>query len=411
MKLQCQVEVINRVHSSLNIRSNGKYLKSTLALGREPKNENEYFILHFSSVNRTGVKYKVKSLKQAFVKCLNEGKATLRFEDPPHDLCIKCEAIQLKCFMKLLKQCITGDTKGLRLSDLSNISVTSKDIAPTKMVIRDRSEFPSKGLPRTLESLTLAGLKLCNFRRDVLLLRHLSVLDLSNNEIEKIPAEFGRMPNLSELYLANNQLGVKGEMDWNWLLGPQISKSLKLLDLTGNKLNHLSKGVWKLQSLVTLKLDNNMIKRLPATVGRISSLRYLTLSQNRLESLPCSLMHCKLEHIDLSSNDFHIIESAPQPNNRSLWDLYVRGLVQLAAKVVLKHKIYYAPNIIPRTLVHFLDEANMCICGAPVVNDLFYINKQFEMKDFFRTTVINNNRTRMVNFEIYFCSPKCFSKS
>lgn len=191
MKLQCQVEVINRIHSALNIRSNGKYLKSTLALGKEPKCEKEYFIIHFSSVNKTGIKYRVKCMKQVFVRCLNEGKATIRFEEPQHDLCIKSEVIQLKCFMKLLKQCVTGDTKGLQLSCLSNISVTSKDNAPTKLVIKDRSEFPAKGLPRTLESLQLSGLKLCNFRRDILLLRHLTILDLSNNEIEKMPPEFG----------------------------------------------------------------------------------------------------------------------------------------------------------------------------------------------------------------------------
>lgn len=195
MKLQCQVEVVNRTHVALNIRSNGKYLKSTLGLGKETKCENEYFILHFSTVNKVGTKYRLKFMKQVFAKYLNEGKTTIRFEEPPHDLCIKCEAIQLKCFMKLLKQCVTGEAKKLHISTLTNINVTCKDNAPSKLVIRDRSEFPSKGLPRTLESLTLSGLKLCNFRRDILLLRQLSVLDLSSNEIEKLPPEFGKLYN------------------------------------------------------------------------------------------------------------------------------------------------------------------------------------------------------------------------
>lgn len=192
MKLQCQVEVINRVHSSLNIRSNGKYLKSTLALGKEPKNDKEYFILHFSTVNKNGTKYKLKCMKQVFVRCLNEGKVTLRFEEPAHDLCVKSEVIQLKSFMRLLKSCVTGDTKDLKLSNLTSICTTVKDVAPTKLTISNRSEFPAKGLPRTLESLYIVGLKLCNFRRDILLLNHLVILDLSNNEIEKIPPEFGK---------------------------------------------------------------------------------------------------------------------------------------------------------------------------------------------------------------------------
>lgn len=193
MKLQCNVEVINRLHSSLNVRSSGKYVKSTLALGKEPKAETDYFILHFSTVNKSGTKYRVKCIKQVFVKCINDGKTTIRFEEPPHDLCIKSEAIQLKCFMRLLKSCIAGDAKAIPLHTLSNISVTAKVIAPTKLVIRDRSEFPPQGLPRTLQSLHISGLKLCNFRREILLLKHLTVLDISNNEIEKLPLEFGKL--------------------------------------------------------------------------------------------------------------------------------------------------------------------------------------------------------------------------
>lgn len=192
MKLQCQVEVINRLYSTLNIRSNGKYLKSTLALGKEPKCVTEYFILHFSSVNKNGIKYRVKCVKQVFVKCINEGKATIRFEEPPHDLCIKSETIQLKCFMRLLRSIISGDTKSLQLAPLTSLSVTHKDNAPTKLIIRDRSDFPIQGLPRTLESLYINGLNLCNFRRDILLLKQLVVLDLSNNAMEKIPPEFGK---------------------------------------------------------------------------------------------------------------------------------------------------------------------------------------------------------------------------
>ncbi|XP_011554086.3 leucine-rich repeat protein soc-2 homolog [Plutella xylostella] len=410
MKLQCLVEVVNRQHTALNIRSSGKYLKSTLALGKEPKCATDYFIIHFSTVNKSGLKYKVKSIKQVFVKCLNEGKATIRFEDPTHDLCIKCEVIQLKCFMRLLKSCITGDTKGLQLTNLSNISVTGKDVAPTKLVVRDRSEFPAKGLPRTLESLYLSDLKLCNFRRDILLLRQLVVLDLSNNEIEKIPPEFGRMPRLSELYLANNQIGNKGEVDWKWLLGPQITKTLKLLDISGNKLGHLPKAIWKLQKLVTLKLDNNVLKKLPATLGRLNTLRYLTISRNELETLPCSLLQCRLESLDLSTNNFHHQEQIPTAIKHSPWDFYVNSLVHVSSKVVLKNKLYYAPNIIPWTLVEFLDNANMCVCGAPVVNDILSIRKSFELKDYFRMVVFDNNRNSTVSFECYLCSQKCYSK-
>lgn len=192
MKLVCQIEVVNRLHANANVRSSGKYLKSTLALGKEPKRDKEFFLIHFSSTNRSGTKYKIKCIKQVFVKCLSEGKATIRFEQPPHDLCIKCEVIQLKCFLRLLKSCITGDNNEKQLTNLSNISVTSCDTAPSKMTIHNRCEIPIKGFPRTLEYLYMSSLKLFNFRRDILLLNRLVFLDLSNNEIEKLPVEMGK---------------------------------------------------------------------------------------------------------------------------------------------------------------------------------------------------------------------------
>ncbi|XP_069360182.1 leucine-rich repeat protein 1 [Maniola hyperantus] len=405
MKLQCQVEVINRVHSSLNIRSNGKYLRSTVALGKEPKNENEYFILLFSSNNKNGTKYKVKCMKQVFVKCLNEGKVTLRFEEPPHDLCIKSEVIQLKSFMRLLKSCITGDAKDLKLANLSSIGVTAKDIAPTKLTINNRSEFPAKGLPRTLKFLNIVGLKLCNFRWDILLLHQLNILNLSDNEIETIPPEFGRLASLSELYLSNNSLGLSNNPDWRWLFGLQ---TLKLLDLSGNKLKNLPKDIWKLQNLVTLKVDNNSLNNLPSTLGRISTLRYLSVSKNNLQTLPCSLMHCGLEHIDISTNNFTSETTEPK---LMPCEFYINSLVHIAAKTVLKHKLFYAPNIIPKTLVELLDNSNMCVCGKPVLNDKYYIIKQYNLKDFSlsRHLVFNFfNKNSSVGIECFFCSPKCF---
>lgn len=196
MKLQCQVALSNRNLVNLNIRNPQKYVQATLALGKQPKTENDFFILYFSTTNKKGTKYRLNSnLKQVFTRCINEGKSTISFEDPPHDLYLKCEAIQLKCFMRLLKNCLSGNANALQLASLSSLSVTAVENVPTKLSIQDRSQFPKNGLPRTLKSLHINGIKMCNFRREILLLKHLTVLDLSNNEIEKLPAEFGKNEN------------------------------------------------------------------------------------------------------------------------------------------------------------------------------------------------------------------------
>lgn len=138
--------------------------------------------------------------------------------------------------------------------------------------------------------------------------------------------------------------------------------------------------------------------------------RYLTMSQNELEALPCSLLQCRLEYLDISTNKFHNSETSSKSYENSPWDFYIGDLAHLSTKVVLKCKIFYAPNIIPWTLVEFLDNANMCVCGSPVVNDQISLVKKFELKDYFRTVVFDNNRTSIVGFECYYCSPKCFKK-
>lgn len=144
--------------------------------------------------------------------------------------------------------------------------------------------------------------------------------------------------------------------------------------------------------------------------------RYLTISNNQLSSLPCSLMQCRLEHIDLSSNTFHIRQEVAKQDSQSHWDVYVSNLVHIASKVVLKNKLYYAPHLIPWTLIEFLDNAHTCVCGAPVVNDILHVDKAFDLKEFFRVVVFDSvtspglaSSSSKVNFECYFCSPRCFS--
>lgn len=194
MRLQCQVEVVNHSHATMNMHSK-KHKNAELALGKGPKDDKDYFIILFSSTIKTGFKYKVKDIKRVLVKFWKKGKVTICFKEPPHDLLIKSEALQLKCFLNFLKACLSGGERAKDVPPLSSIGVISKTRVPTKLIIKDRSEFPTKGLPRTLESLYMVGLSLSNFRNDILRVRHLAILDLSNNEISGIPKDLGKHPN------------------------------------------------------------------------------------------------------------------------------------------------------------------------------------------------------------------------
>lgn len=84
------------------------------------------------------------------------------------------------------------------------------------------------------------------------------------------------------------------------------------------------------------------------------------------------------------------------------------SLVNIASKVVLKHKLFYDRNTIPWTLVEFLDNANMCVCGRPVVDTVF-VKKEFDLKEYFRVVVCDVHSSR-VDFMCYFCSHACLRK-
>lgn len=87
--------------------------------------------------------------------------------------------------------------------------------------------------------------------------------------------------------------------------------------------------------------------------------------------------------------------------------MYVNSLVDLAARIVVKQKISYAPNTIPWTLVEYLDDANSCVCGEPVMNKEHYSYKEFQLKDYFHVVVSDKSRKGTVSFLCYYCSPKC----
>lgn len=93
-----------------------------------------------------------------FVKFVNEGKATIRFKEPEHDLAIKCDSLQLKGFLKTLKLGLDG-IHSHQLSKLNTCILQTKKLKPikTKLKITAKEDYPVlEGFQRTLESLTVS---------------------------------------------------------------------------------------------------------------------------------------------------------------------------------------------------------------------------------------------------------------
>lgn len=234
MKIICETTVVNRLYPQAKNRTQ----KSTVAIGTHPPNKEntEFFILVFTAQNKTGTRLKIKeNIQKVFTKCLNEGKVTISFKIPEHDLQIKCDPIQLKAFMNCLKLALQGKTTNENgQSVISHVTkVTKHDPVKTKLVIHSRKDYPIRGLPRTLTHLEMSEMKFCRVDNQVYLLKNLTHLDLNTNIIEKIPTQLGDL-RLREINFASNKLA---ETSWKWLLGKNLSQTLCTLNLSDNEVN------------------------------------------------------------------------------------------------------------------------------------------------------------------------------
>jgi Leucine-rich repeat (LRR) protein/GTPase SAR1 family protein len=143
-------------------------------------------------------------------------------------------------------------------------------------------------------------------------------LDLSGNHIEELPAEIGRLTNLTMLHLAGNQLTT---------LPTEIGKltNLTVLNLYSNQITTLPTEIGKLTNLTELYLDDNHLTMLPAETGKLTNLNKLSLSGNKLTMLPTEIGEfANLRQLDLSNNQ---LSSLPAEIGRlaNLTVLYLGG--------------------------------------------------------------------------------------
>lgn len=234
MKITCETNVINRLYPQAKNRTQ----KSTVAVGTHPPNKEntEFFILIFTAQNKTGTRYKIKdNIQKIFTKFLHDGRITISFKEPEQDLQIKCDAVQIKAFLNVLKLALQGKkTNESGQQVISHVTTCTKhDTVKTKLVIHSRKDYPIKGLPRTLTFLEMSEMKFCRVDSQVYLLKNLTHLHLHTNLIDKIPTQLGNL-RLREINFANNRLAGTS---WKWLLGKELSQSLCTLNLSDNQVN------------------------------------------------------------------------------------------------------------------------------------------------------------------------------
>lgn len=414
MKISCTVTVATRnlqplLLQHLNLNSRAKHSNSTLAICKHPK-KNEFYVIHFSSKNKTGKKYEVTdNVLDIKLRFMLEGKVTIQFKEPAHDLYIQADSKILKPFVYLLRKAIEKKPVDF-LEGYSGMSVTAvKNVAPKKLVIANRGNYPSKGLPRTLEELHINQINRHSLDRGILKLINLKILDLSHNCIECIPVELSNMPCLQELDLSHNNLFKSAPKQWSWLSG-NLANNLKSFNISHNQLRFLPDELIDLHSLVCLHVEENEIKMLPSGIGNLRHLKIFHASKNRLLLLPGSFKNLKLQTLDLADNRFDDYCQCNAP-------VYLPKLVsvytlkELAARKVLHFRLPYTPGTLPATLIRYLRLANYCVCGKACMNSEIIHTQKLPLNSIAQSFQVSARDVMYVSIECYYCSVKCFRDS
>ena len=117
-------------------------------------------------------------------------------------------------------------------------------------------------------------------------LSNLQIIRANSNRIAEIPKELGLLKFLEELSLANNNLKTLPVELYNL-------KNIRILNLESNKLSKINIEVNNMDKLVSLNLNNNKLTYLPKQIGGLQNLILLNISNNNIKQLPSEIQNLK----------------------------------------------------------------------------------------------------------------------
>ena len=134
-------------------------------------------------------------------------------------------------------------------------------------------------------------------------LSHVVKMNLANNMLSELPAEFLELaPHLRVLFFLNNQFAHIPS-----LLGR--FRSLFMLSFKSNHITHIAEDCLS-PSIGWLILTDNRIPALPASFSTLCNIRKLMLATNHLESLPDLSLFSQLELARFSDNRLRAVHAS-----------------------------------------------------------------------------------------------------
>lgn len=109
-------------------------------------------------------------------------------------------------------------------------------------------------------------------------------LDLSNQNLEQIPAYVFSLDNLEELNISNNKLtgAIPAEI--------RNIQKLKILNASNNQMTGVPAEIGQLSNLEELNLSNNQLTGLPYELGNLKNLKTFNISGNNYSTLDLNII-------------------------------------------------------------------------------------------------------------------------
>jgi len=223
--------------------------------------------------------------------------------------------------------------------------------------------------------------------KDFGLMQSLVVLNLSGNLFTELPMQFTELAELRCLYLGANRITM---------VPKEVVRlrHLEILYLGGNALQSIPEEIGYMSSLVSLILCDNRLELLPNSLASLTNLQSLSLHNNRLATLPPAIVRLNLVELSLRGNPL-IVRFVKQMMYEP------PSLMELSGRVVKVKNIGYSRDVLPGSLVRYLDSAHSCV--NPKCKGVYFTSHVEHVKfvDF-----CGKYRVPLMQ---YLCSPKCTS--
>ncbi|RZC36162.1 lap1, partial [Asbolus verrucosus] len=216
----------------------------------------------------------------------------------------------------------------------------------------------------TLEVLHLEGNKLKDLSPQLFQCIDLRYLNVSDNEIRSIPPLISKLNSLQVLIFSKNALVLEG-------VSSNIDKlnKLTILDLSMNDLGKVPEAIMSLINLQQLCLNDTGIDYVPANIGRLSNLRILELRDNSLRELPKSIRRLtNLQRLDVSDNNLSQLTEVCESHG-NLTELWINGnnITKLSPSITHLKRIndfdasYNNLQTIPKEIGHWTKITNLIL--------------------------------------------------